>query len=278
MNGQTSAFVIGAPIAHSRSPVIHGHWLRAYDLSGMYQARLVEPDHLADFVGSLRDPDSPIIGGNVTMPHKERIIPLLDQMTETATRIGAVNTIFRHGDKLVGDNTDAYGFAANLNDRIDAWSSGERAIVIGAGGAARAILVALIDAGYREIALLNRTVARATELAAAIDPIRIVAAPIDAFAEELPRADLVVNTAALHVGDDPEAPAFNFSGARADCLVTDINYVPLETSFLKHAKDHDLETADGLGMLLHQAVPGFERWFGVRPVVDQGLRDAVLAS
>ncbi len=192
-----------------------------------------------------------------------------------AEAIGAVNTLWHEGELLCGGNTDAFGFAANLDERMKGWDSGEMAVVLGAGGAARAVIHALLQRGFQRVAVLNRTVARAEELAAGFGA-GTSAHPFEAAVDLLASADLVVNTTSL--GMHGEELPVDLAGVRDDALVTDIVYVPLITPFLAAAAARGLKTVDGLGMLLYQAAPGFERWFGVRPEITAELRDLVLAD
>jgi shikimate dehydrogenase len=268
------AFVVGWPIKHSRSPIIHRFWLARHGLDGDYVRQAVEPENLPEFLRSF--PRHGFVGGNVTIPHKEAAFAACSMVTPVAERLGAVNTLWIEDGRLCGDNTDAEGFAANLDDRMPGWRTGGAALVLGAGGAARAVIQALVDAGFASVVVLNRTQARAEAVAAVFgDPVRAVGlADID---RHIPDADLVVNTTSAGMGGG-DALDLDWSRARPDAIATDIVYVPLETQFLADAARHGLRTVDGLGMLLHQAVPGFQRWFGVRPAVDEALRREVLAD
>lgn len=274
MDDASRAFVVGHPIGHSRSPVIHGFWLKTLDLSGSYEALDVEPSLFGAFLTDL--PAAPWVGGNVTIPHKERAFSAIDQCDDAALAIGAVNTIWREGTQLVAGNTDAHGFAANLDDMAPQWRHGTRALVIGAGGASRAVLFALRQAGYSHIDIVNRTVSRAEDLAArfgpTIKPNHLEAIPILAG-----DADLIVNATSLGMAGQA-AVNLPFAVVQDKAVVTDIVYAPLETPFLKAAKARGLTTVDGLGMLLHQAAPGFERWFGTRPEVTMALRNHVISD
>ncbi len=268
------AFVTGFPIRHSRSPLIHGHWLNQYGLSGSYQAIEVAPEGFADFVQSLQR--NGYAGGNVTIPHKENAFALCDQHDPAAEEIGAVNTLwFDHG-KLCGGNTDAYGFVANLDALRPGWDRNKSAMVLGAGGASRAVVYALKQRGFDDIRIVNRTLGRAKQLEDRFGA-GITAHEWRAIPELLKGAALIVNTTSLGMEGNSDA-AVDLSRAEPDALVTDIVYVPLETPLLRAAGELGLKTADGLGMLLHQAVPGFERWFGVRPEVTPALRDLILAD
>jgi shikimate dehydrogenase len=273
----TRAFVTGFPVKHSRSPMIHGHWLKNFEISGTYQAVEVAPADFADFISSLKDGSSGFAGGNVTIPHKEQAFALADAPDEIATELGAANTLYLHDGRLCATNTDGYGFLNNLDDRAPSWTDRkDRAVVLGAGGASRAIIQALRDRGFGEIHVLNRTVERAQELADRFGP-RIHAAPLGELAERLLGADLFVNTTSLGM-DDSDAIAIDFTAMRSGALVTDIVYVPLITPILAQAREQGMRIADGLGMLLHQAVPGFEKWFGKRPTVTPELRALIIAD
>lgn len=272
----TKAFVCGFPIKHSRSPIIHGYWLRQFGIDGTYEAVEVAPEKFADFIGALKRGEG-FAGGNVTIPHKERAFELADEPDELARELGAANTLYLEEGRLKATNTDGYGFLANLDDRVAGWDERKDvAVILGAGGASRAIIQAVRNRGFREIHVLNRTVARAQELADRFGE-RVHAGPISALAERLSGADLFVNTTSLGM-DSNEAMEIDFSPMRESGLVTDIVYVPLITPFLKQAIGQGRKVADGLGMLLHQAVPGFEKWFGQRPTVTDELRALIVAD
>lgn len=269
------AFVIGHPIKHSRSPLIHGTWLAEHRIDGSYDAIDVPPDALPAFFGRLRAGE--FAGGNVTIPHKEAVFALCDSVDPLATTIGAVNTLVVENGKVHGTNTDYLGFLGNLDAGAPGWSDGlETAIVMGAGGASRAVLVALQSRGVGSIVLLNRTRASADRLAAEL-PGQIVVAGLDAFNEIAPGAGLVVNATSIGMHGS-RFEGLDLSLLPPTALVTDIVYVPLETPLLVDAKALGLRTVDGLGMLLHQAVPGFEAWFGIRPAVNAGLRRKIEAT
>lgn len=270
------AFVIGHPIKHSRSPLIHGTWLAEHGIDGSYEAIDVAPDALPAFVARLRAGE--FAGGNVTIPHKEAVFALCDSVDPLAKTIGAVNTLVRQPDgRIHGFNTDYMGFLGNLEQSTPGWAEGlERAIVLGAGGAARAILVALREQGVPEIVLLNRTPEKAEALAKEI-PGPFVSGALADYARYAPGAGLLVNTSSIGMhGTRFENLDLRLLPKRA--LVTDIVYVPLVTPLLSDARALGLATVDGLGMLLHQAVPGFEAWFGVRPEVTASLRAKVEAT
>ena len=272
------AFVCGHPVAHSRSPLIHGYWINRHCIRGSYESVDVGPDDLAGFMRELRR--SGFAGGNITIPHKRAACGLVERVEEAAGIIGAVNTVWFEDGKLCGTNTDWSGFAANLDVNAPGWDRATVATVLGAGGAARGILYALIGRGIDDIRIVNRTQSRAEELAA--DFADICGSSITIFGLEqtcagLADADLVVNTTSL--GMEGEADfAFDLSGLTPSAVVTDIVYAPLETPLLAQAGRSGFKTVDGLGMLLRQAVPGFEKWFGVRPRVTDELRDLVIAD
>lgn len=270
------AGVMGWPIAHSRSPRLHGFWLERYGIDGAYVPLAVAPEDLEAAFRLL--PRLGYRGFNLTAPHKERALELADRLTPQAERIGAVNTVIRQEDgSLLGDNTDAYGFIASLRQQVPDWrSEGDTAVVLGAGGAARAVTVALLDAGCRDVRLCNRTLGRAKALAAEIGG-DVSACPWQSRAEALAGAGLLVNTTSLgQMGQPPLELAL--SALPADAVVNDIVYTPLETALLAAARARGHRVADGLGMLLHQARPGFEAWFGHAPEVDEALRRHVLSG
>ena len=270
------AFVTGWPVKHSRSPLIHGHWLRQHGINGDYRAEPVAADDFADFIASLKSGTSPYVGGNVTIPHKEMACRLADRVDAIAGELGAANTLWLEDGVLHATNTDAQGFAANLDERHPGWDQAQKAVVLGAGGASRAVIYALRDRGVDEIHVVNRTLERAQQLADRFGT-SVHAHPMPALAEVTQGAGLFVNTTSLGM-DGEEAPTIDFSAMAQGALVTDIVYVPLKTPILMQAQAQGLATVDGLGMLLHQAVPGFEKWFGVRPVVDETLRALVIAD
>lgn len=268
------AFVIGYPIAHSRSPLIHGHWLKSLGITGSYERVEVAPAELERFLDALRS--GGFAGGNVTIPHKEETFRLVDRRDEAAERIGAVNTLWLDGGILWGGNTDAEGFSANLDAAAPVWRQARSAVVLGAGGASRAILFALRQAGIPDIRLANRTVTRARDLADRFGA-QVTAHAWDDLAGIADGADLVVNTTSLGMHGEGGV-AVDVTRLAAGAVVTDIVYTPLKTPLLAAAEEQGLATVDGLGMLLHQAAPGFERWFGVRPTVTTQLRDIIVAD
>ena len=268
------AFVAGWPVAHSRSPLIHGFWLREHRIEGEYVRAPVPPEEAATFLSSFRDKG--FVGGNVTLPHKEQAFRICEAPSAVARRLRAVNTLWHAEGRLCGDNTDAYGFAANLDEQAPEWRGGSIGLVLGAGGAARSVVHALTEAGYRSVAVLNRTAERAQRLVELFGP-PVAAGVLSDLPRHLPGADLVVNATSSGIGDNGPL-AIDWALAKDDAIATDLVYVPLRTAFLQGAASRGLVTVDGLGMLLHQAVPGFERWFGIRPVVTAELRDRIIAD
>ncbi|MDR6432812.1 shikimate dehydrogenase [Brucella pseudogrignonensis] len=269
------AFVTGFPIKHSRSPLIHGFWLREHGIEGSYEAIEVAPENFAEFASSLQE--NGFAGGNVTIPHKEVAFAAVERRDAAAVAIGAVNTLWLENGKLCGGNTDAYGFAANLDALAPGWDDADTALVLGAGGAGRAIVHALQTRGFSRIAIVNRTLSRAEELASHFGA-GVSAYGWDAAHGLVKDAGLIVNTTSLGMSGHGEVEEFplDLSAAQKSAVATDIVYIPLKTPFLASAEAAGLKTVDGLGMLLHQAVPGFERWFGKRPQVTDALREHIL--
>jgi shikimate dehydrogenase len=270
------AGVIGHPVAHSRSPALHGYWLKRYGLQGHYIPIDIAPLDLAELVRTL--PRLGFVGLNVTIPHKEAMIQISDIVTDRAALIGAANTlIFRKDGKIHADNTDGSGFVANLRQNAPHWVPGSGpAVVLGAGGAARAVVAALIEIGVPEIRLANRTRARADALRSDFGAKVHVHEWVQA-ANLLDDAATVVNTTSLGMTGKPDLRV-PLDRLNPQALVTDLVYTPLKTQFLIEAEAQGCTTVDGLGMLLHQAAPGFERWFGLRPEVDEATRKAVLQA
>jgi len=271
------AFVTGFPIKHSRSPLIHGFWLKALGIDGSYEPIAVKPEDFAAFAASLAD--NGFAGGNVTIPHKEAAHAAADSLDAAATAIGAVNTLWFEDGKLRGGNTDAYGFAANLDDYAPGWDNADTALVLGAGGASRAVIHALLSRGFSKVSVINRTVSRAEELATHFGA-AVSASGWDSAQQRVADAGLIINTTSLGMSghDDDGGFPLDLRVASKGAIATDIVYVPLKTPFLKGAEEAGLKTVDGLGMLLHQAVPGFERWFGQKPEVTAALREHILAD
>ena len=270
------ACVIGWPVEHSRSPLIHRYWLKQYGIDGAYEKEAVRPEDLARFLGSLEALG--YAGANVTLPHKEAALRLAAVADEAARTIGAANTLWLDdGGRLNASNTDAYGFMTNLDAETPDWNDGGRPVVVlGAGGAARAILHGLLAEGARHILLANRTSGRAEALAGAFGPAVTVVDWRDRN-RALAGCGLLVNATSLGMtGKDPLD--LDLASLPPAAVVADIVYSPLETALLAAARARGNRTVDGLGMLLHQAVPGFERWFGVRPAVTPALRAHVAQS
>lgn len=278
MNEQTNmkkAFVCGHPIKHSRSPILHGYWLEKYNISGSYKPIEIEPEKLRDFIASLKE--NGFAGGNFTIPHKEAIFNLVDEVDEVATKIGAVNTIWFEDEKLMGTNTDAYGFAKNLDAQQPTWckfADTKSVLVLGAGGASRAILFALLDRGFKKIYLANRTIEKAENLAVEFSD-RIIPLALEDIDQMINKISLLINTTSIGMNMMDRFP-FSISKLSKEAIVTDIVYTPLQTNLLIEAKEQGNQTVDGLGMLLHQAVPGFEKWFGKKPEVTGELRDIII--
>lgn len=262
------AGVLGWPVSHSRSPRLHGFWLERHGVDGAYLPLPVHPDHFATAVRALADLG--FEGANVTIPHKLAAFEVCDSVDRTAARAGAVNTLVFASGKITGSNTDGFGFLENVRDGAPGWRpDAGPAVLLGAGGAARAIAAALLDAGCPRVTLVNRTPARAEELAKDLGgAIDVAAAP------PLAGCALLVNTTSLGMQGQPPLE-IDLSPLPASAVVNDIVYVPMETPLLAAARARGLVAVDGLGMLLHQARPGFEAWFGHAPVVDQALRDFV---
>ncbi|MBX2832343.1 MAG: shikimate dehydrogenase [Rhodospirillales bacterium] len=270
------AGVMGWPVSHSKSPRLHGYWLAKYGIDGCYMPLPVEPENFQAALISLRNLG--FSGVNVTIPQKEMAMPECDELSDRARRIGAVNTVtFSKDGRMWGDNTDGYGFMENLRQEAPdvAFCSGP-SVVLGAGGASRAVLVALLDEGSPEIRIANRTRKRAEELAKEINDPRIKVVDWPLASEALCDVSLVVNTTSLGMVGQPKLD-IDLDGLPTSALVTDIVYAPLMTDLLVQAKARGNPIVDGLGMLLHQARPGFHRWFGIDPEVTQELRDFVLS-
>ncbi|MEW5728347.1 MAG: shikimate dehydrogenase [Pseudomonadota bacterium] len=268
------AGVIGWPVGHSRSPRLHGFWLDRMGVDGAYVPLAVRPADLAAVVAAL--PRMGFRGANLTVPHKEQAVGLVDELDPLAERIGAVNTlVFRDDGTIEGRNTDAFGFLENLRRGAPGWRpEAGPAVVLGAGGAARAVVAALADAGVPAIRVVNRSVERAERLGAEIGgPVRVE--PWERRAAALDGAALLVNTTTLGMTGQP-ALDIDLAALPDGAVVNDIVYAPLETDLLKAAKARGAAAVDGLGMLLWQGVPGFEAWFGVRPEVTDELRAFVL--
>lgn len=270
------AGVIGSPIAHSRSPRLHAHWLKSYGIRGFYIPMDVAQSDLRSVLAAL--PKAGFVGVNITIPHKETVLGIADVVTDRAALIGAANTlIFRSDGRIHADNTDGYGFVANMRQNAPNWlpQSGPAA-VLGAGGAARAIIASLIEVGAPEIRIANRTRARAETLRAEFGAKVIVHDWVQA-GNMLEDAVTVVNTTTLGMEGKPDFRV-PLDALSPRAVVNDLVYTPLRTTFLEEAEAIGCTTVDGLGMLLHQAAPAFERWFGVRPEVDAATRDVILSA
>lgn len=269
------ACVIGWPIEQSRSPLIHGHWLKTYGIEGRYDRVAVPVGEAGAFVRSLAARG--LEGCNVTAPHKQAVFEAADWRDPSAEAVGAANTVWRDGAKVCVANTDTYGFMTHLRQSAPGWDKKDAPIaVLGAGGAARAIVHGFLEAGVGAVRVINRTADRAAALARHFGP-RVEAHAWTDVAAAIRDASVVVNTTTLGmVGSGPLD--LDLASLSSDTVAADIVYVPLETPFLARARARGLRTVDGLGMLLHQAVPGFERWFGVRPEVTETLRAILVAD
>lgn len=274
LDNTIKAGIMGWPVGHSLSPRLHGFWLGEYGVNGTYEPLPVQPE---DFEAALRNlSDQGFAGVNVTVPHKEAAFETVDTLDAVAKRIGAVNTVRVNADgSLAGSSTDGFGFLENLKEGAPGWSAATGpAVVLGAGGASRAVTAALLDAGAPGVKLVNRTLSRAEQLARDIGG-RITVVPWEDRVAALGDAAILVNTTTL--GMEGEEPLdLDLGPLPTQAVVTDIVYAPLETPLLQQAKKHGNPTVDGLGMLLHQARPGFRQWFGVEPAVTDALRAHVL--
>lgn len=271
----TIAGVMGWPVAHSRSPMLHGFWLETYKIDGAYLPFPVHPENIETALRAL--PALGIAGVNVTVPHKEAALRICDSVDPTARRIGAVNTIIVEKDgSLSGSNTDAFGFMENLKSDSDWRADSRPVLVVGAGGAARAVVSALADEGVTDIRIFNRTKARAEALASDFADRASTGewATLDSALED---TSLLVNTTILGMSGQPELE-IDLTALPGDAIVNDIVYVPIRTKLLQAARCRGNATVDGLGMLLHQARPGFAAWFGHEPDVTPALRDVILAD
>ncbi len=270
------AAVIGHPVAHSRSPALHNYWLKRYGIKGHYIPLDIAPLDLPRLLRTL--PELGFVGCNVTIPHKEAILQIADVVTDRAALIGAANTlIFRKDGKIHADNTDGSGFIANLRQNAPHWAPASGpAVVLGAGGAARAVVAALIEVGVPEIRIANRTRPRADALRADFGAKVHVHEFVQA-GNLLEDAVTVINTTSLGMTGKADF-RIPLDKLNPQALCNDLVYTPLKTQFLIEAEAQGATIVDGLGMLLHQAAPGFERWFGTRPEVDEATRKAVLSA
>ena len=273
MSKARAACLIGWPAAHSRSPLIHHYWLRTLGIEGGYNIEAVPPEGFAEFVLHLSAHG--FVGANVTIPHKERALAL-SAPDARARAVGAANTLWYDGGELRSTNTDIEGFIHNLDAAAPGWDAAEEALVLGAGGSSRAVVFGLIERGIKRVHLANRTIDRARALAdqfgASVHPVAW-----DAIGDLLVEAGLLVNTTSLGMHGQPPL-VIDPGRLPSQAVVADLVYVPLETALLAAARARGLRTADGLGMLLHQAVRGFELWFGQRPQVTPELRALVEAD
>ncbi len=269
------ACVIGWPVEHSRSPLLHGYWLKKYGIDGTYIKRAVAPEAVAGFLQSLRANGD--VGCNVTVPHKAAAFSAADEREDSAKAVSAANTLWLSDGKLVAANTDTYGYMTNLSQQAPGWDRRDAPVsILGAGGAARAIVFGFLDAGVSEIRVFNRTRARAETLAQQFGSCVKV---FDWSQREAGSRDsaVLVNTTTIGMNGAGTLD-LDLAGFDPECVVSDIVYVPLETELLRKAKSQGLRTVDGLGMLLHQGVPGFEKWFGVRPEVTDELRNLIVGD
>lgn len=271
--------VIGYPITHSKSPIIHNYWIDRYGCAGSYEAIAIEPDTLQEGIADLIKKG--FQGFNVTIPHKESIVPLCHEIDPLAEKVGAVNTVKIRNGLLYGFNTDVFGFIENLNKAVEqfgfSWGyENGPALIIGAGGAARAAVIGLLQENVPQILISNRTEAKAKDLHK-LAPDRIKIVPWDKRSRAAGAANLIVNTTSLGMAGQKELE-IDLTATPEETLVYDIVYNPLYTPLLKQAREHDLRVVTGIGMLLHQAAPAFELWYDVIPEVDETLTDKVLAA
>ncbi len=269
------ACVIGWPISHSRSPLIHNYWLKLHGLPGLYERVPVAPDELQTFLRSLKQQG--YRGCNITIPHKESAFHLVDAVDETSRRIGSINTVWLENGSLHAMSTDGIGFCANIEQTVPNFSFIDQIVtVMGAGGSTRPIVDEMLRRGAREIIIANRTIERAVDIMRLFGP-KVKAIKLSEVNNALPQAGLLINTTSIGLTGAAEIPV-DLRQLPPEAIVADIVYVPLETNLLKRARVCNLRTVGGLGMLLHQAVPGFEKWFGVRPLVTSALYDHVAAN
>lgn len=271
---ERAACIIGYPVGHSRSPKLHGYWIKQHGLDAEYRAEEVSPDAFPDFVSHLADRG--YVGANVTMPHKDAAL-LHSSPDDRAKSVGAANTLWLDNGTLRSTNTDVDGFVSALDVASPGWHERtETAIVLGAGGGSRAAIYGLLDRGIREVTVVNRTFSKATELQKAFGS-AVVPGEWDRLSDHLSGARLLVNTTSLGMHGQPPLE-IDLSVLAENAVVSDIVYIPLKTPLLRAAEDRGFAVANGLDMLLHQAVRGFELWFGIRPSVTQDLRDMLAAD
>jgi len=266
--------VLGSPVSHSKSPLLHGYWLNRYGIKGYYIPVDVASSDLNQVLRTL--PKMGFVGANITIPHKESILSFADQISDRASLIGAANTLsFMEGGKIYADNTDGAGFMENIRQNAPNWNPKEGpAMVLGAGGAARAVVASLLESGAPEVWITNRTKVRAEQFVIAFGA-RLKTFDWVNASRVLGDVNILINSTSLGMVGKPELN-INLNRLNTKALVTDLVYTPLETPLLKTARDKGCETVDGLGMLIHQGVAGFARWFGAKPEVDQATRDVLL--
>ena len=263
-----NACVIGYPITHSRSPLIHNHWLKTYGLEGLYEKRQVEPENLSAFIKNLSN--NGYVGCNVTIPHKETAIQYVTEIDAIVRKTGSLNTIYIQDNVLKATSTDGEGFYQNLKTTIPGFNVfGKTVVIIGAGGSARAVIERLIRADVAKLYIINRTQARAEELATLFGP-KVIPSHTSTLPKLLTATDLLINTTSQGMMGQPELE-IDLNSLPASAIVADLIYVPLKTKLIKAAEARGLRAVGGLGMLLHQAVVGFEKWFGVKPIVTDEL-------
>ena len=270
------AAVLGHPINHSKSPKLHNYWLSLFNIGGYYIPLDIDPRNFENSIRALIDLG--FVGANVTIPYKEKVLKIADKISDRAAIIGAANTLtFLQDGRIYADNTDGYGFLQNIKCKYNDWSAGEgTSVVFGAGGASRAILGALIEDGANEVILANRTRSRADQLRSDFGA-KIKVVDWTKVQNYLSDASTVINATSLGMDGKEELP-ISLQGLRKNTLVTDIVYTPLNTPLLENAAKRGCRTVDGLGMLIHQAIPGFERWFGVKPDVSENLRALLISQ
>ncbi len=270
------AAVLGHPINHSKSPKLHNYWLSVFNIDGYYIPLDIDPRNFENGIRALSDLG--FVGANVTIPYKEKVLKIADKISDRAAIIGAANTLtFLQDGRIYADNTDGYGFLQNIKCKYNDWTAGEgTSVVFGAGGASRAILGALIEDGANEVILANRTRSRADQLRSDFGA-KIKVVDWMKVQNYLSDASTVINATSLGMDGKPELP-IPLQGLKKNTLVTDIVYTPLNTPLLENAAKRGCRTVDGLGMLIHQAIPGFERWFGVKPDVSENLRKLLISQ
>ena len=268
------AAVIGHPVNHSRSPRMHNFWLAHFGLEGYYIPLDIDPKKFERSIRNL--PELGLVGANITIPYKEKVLKIADKISDRAALVGAANTLtFLQNGGIYADNTDGYGFLQNIKSKYKDWSARDGiTVVFGAGGASRAILAALIEDGASDIILANRTRSRADQLRSELGA-KIKVVEWMKIQNYLSEASTIINTTSLGMVGKTDLP-IPLNALKKNTLVTDIVYTPIETHLLATAAKMGCRTVDGLGMLIHQAIPGFERWFGIRPGDSQGLRELLI--